>query len=233
MLLLIHPMNALVRFGLVFAVLASTACAAAGPDDAASGSADITAGSPRLAATERAFAELDRMRSADPIGRYYEGGTESTRVRACWANPAGRDLTDMQKAFYCAVPLELRLCNSPIILHNDLKTATAGDQNETFTLNNGWKQCQGSTETLFPGRFAWTAEINDLYLNLFLRQSSGLTAAEEARIIGGHKPTSAGFFPTLLVSSVALLNDEAGDFGYSLIGLVRDAQIEDASTSDL
>ena len=97
----------------------------------------------------------------------------STRVRACWANPAGRDLTDMQNAFYCAVPLELRLCNSPIILHNDLKTATAGDQNETVTLSNGWKQCQGSTETLFPGRFAWTAEINDLYLNLFLRQSSG------------------------------------------------------------
>lgn len=63
--------------------------------------------------------------------------------------------------------------------------------------------------------------------------SSGLTAAEEARIIGANKPRSAGFLPTLLVSSVALLNDEAGDFGYSLIGLVRDAQIDDANKSDL
>ena len=55
---MVNPMNALVRFGLVFSVLASTACAAAGPDDAASGNADLTAGSPRLAATEHARARL-------------------------------------------------------------------------------------------------------------------------------------------------------------------------------
>lgn len=212
-------------------LLLLTACAAG--DEADASLAELNAGSPKLAATERAFAQLDAMKAAPPIGQFYEGGTESTRVRACWKNPVARKLTDMQKAFYCAVPLELRLCNSPLMLRNAIDEATAGDQNVTFNLNSGFKRCQAETEKLFAGRFVWTPEIDDLYLNLFLRRDSGLTEAEEARIIEAHRPKSGGFFPFLLVGAAASLDDEAELFGHSLLGVVRDAQLDDPEDSDI
>jgi len=42
--------------------------------------------------------------------RYLEG---NPRFEACWINPAADKLSDIQKAYYCAVPLEVRLCNTP------------------------------------------------------------------------------------------------------------------------
>jgi hypothetical protein len=57
-----------------------------------------------------ARADLQAYVSTHPrLAAYYADGK---RKQACWLNPLGGHLSDLQVTFYCEVPFEVRFCNS-------------------------------------------------------------------------------------------------------------------------
>jgi len=195
------------RSALLLLALATTAavagCAAdASTDDAESDSAEaISKGVVDAKAVTRVIAALDAQRAAAPIGRYYEDGA---RVEGCWLNPAGAKLTPLKKAFYCAMPLEFRLCNTVVLLTHDESQVSARYQ--------GYLDCQRKVDAVFGGRgrFVYGAETNALYRALYLEGASP-PAADAARIVEAHQPRASGrsFAPVLLDIERSLAREAA------------------------
>ena len=209
-------------------LLASTlgACASASTEDAASGGADLTSAPSATASVNAAFASLQAMRSASPVGQFDEGGNESTRIRGCWQNPKGSNLTDLQKAVYCAMPLEFRLCNSPVLI----KVGDKDFKDDEYVIHDLLivsRLCQAKTKEQFGARFAFSQDVENLYLRTFLRQQSGLSAADEAALIAAHRPKTQEPFAIELVSIAAGVTKEAILLGKDPISLVKDAQLSD------
>jgi hypothetical protein len=204
------------------------ACANTSDDGTDNGTSDLTgSGSSALATTERAFAELEAMRNAEPVGQFYKGGNEGARIRGCWQNPKGDVFTDMQKAVYCALPLEFRLCNSPVLLRTHPKNEFKDDENVIHDLLIVYRLCKGKAQEQFGSRFAFTPAVDDLYLRAFLRQQSGLSAADEAKVTAAHKPTTKGSIAVELIQIVAGLAAEAPLLGREVTSLTRAMQLSE------
>jgi len=163
---------------------------------------DAIASAAARARVESAMAKLDAQRNGE-FGEYYADGV---RVEGCWANPAGNKLTDLQKAFYCSMPLEFRLCNTVALL-----TTKGKPVDERYA---GYLACQQRVDAAFggTGRFRYDDEINSVYKELYLAQDSGLSGSDQAAIIAAARPKSSGRpFPVLLHGIVNSLGREAVD----------------------
>lgn len=179
-------------------------CAAEAGDDAASAEAPVVSSPPSASATvDAAFAALRAQRTTAPLEKYYRDGL---RIEACWANPAGKELSEIKKAFYCSMPLELRICNTVVLLTTD-----AAKREERY---RGYLDCQRKVDALFGdrGRFVYGDAINKTYEDLFLRGESGLSAEDEARLVAANRPVNSGrSFPVLLAETIKGLAAEARD----------------------
>lgn len=196
------------RSALLALTLATTTalvgCAADAPtdDDVDSDSAEaISKGKIDERTVTKIIAALDAQRAATPIGRYYEDGA---RVEGCWLNPAGAKLTPLKKAFYCAMPLEFRLCNTVVLLTHD--------ESQVDARYRGYLDCQRKVDAVFGGRgkFVYGAETNALYRALYLEGASP-PAADAARIVAAHQPRASGrsFAPVLLDIERSLAREAA------------------------
>jgi hypothetical protein len=186
------------------ALASLSACASPADDTAPTSSEDAVVASSAVTAAdvESVIAELRAQRESAPLARYYEDGV---RIEACWRNPAGSKLTKLKKALYCSMPLELRLCNTPVLL--------AIDENEAERRFRGYRDCKAKVDAVFggTGAFAWNARVDTVYRHIYLE---GATLSEEdtKRIVAANQPpaSSRTFAALLLVVGKSLL-DEARD----------------------
>jgi hypothetical protein len=163
-----------------------------------------------------AIAELQQQLQTPPLAPYYQ---DTTRIEGCWANPAGNALTDIQKAFYCSMPLEFRLCNSVVLIQSQ--------DTDVATRWQGFVQCEQTVDAIAggTGAFVYDAKISATYYWLFLDKNSGLSSADEASLVAANQPASSGrSFPELLQAIVSTLATEAGDAAFNgLQGLIDQA----------
>ena len=155
-----------------------------------------------------AVAELQAQLKSARLAGYYADGT---RVEGCWANPVGSDLSDLQKAFYCSMPLELRLCNSLVLL------ATKSSK-DVATRWSGYVQCQQRVDAIAggSGAFLYDAKVNASYYWLMLENDSELSPADEASVAQSVKPASSGrSFSSLVGIITAAATEEAADAAFS------------------
>lgn len=187
------------------ALCALTGCTGEGSaTEVVAAESDIVASSNRLGAEEvtSAIERLERQRTSDPLRSYYADGS---RIEGCWRNPAGDRLTDLQKAFYCAMPLELRLCNTVALLAID--EAQVDDRYEAYL------GCQKRVDAVFGGTggFIYGPDIDEVYRRLFLEKAT-LSAAETAAIVDANKPDfSDRPFAVVLVAIAATLASQASE----------------------
>ncbi len=188
---------------------ASTSASDAGPGDAPPRSDVDVPG---------AIAELQAQLHSAPLASYYADGS---RVEGCWANPVGSDLSAIQKAFYCSMPLELRLCNSLVLL------ATKSSM-DVATRWSGYVQCEQRVDAITgsSGAFLYDAKVNASYYWLMLENASELSAADEASVSQSVKPAPSGrSFSDLLGIIAAAATKEAVDAEWSgLQQLIDEAQ---------
>lgn len=174
------------RFTVTVLALALGACGGGSAEDAAG----IDGAEVRVSAIRHAFDVFRAQRTGARFGADYADGT---RVEACWKNPASQKLSDLKKAFYCAVPLEFRICNSPKLLTTD--DAQVQERYRTF------QRCKRDVDAALgsTGEFVYDAQVDRAYLDLFLRDRATLTPAEEAALVAANRPASSGReFPELL-----------------------------------
>jgi len=198
----------------------SLACTSesAGPDDDTTEDA-VVAGKVGAAAVKAAIAKLDAQRNGAALGRYYESGD---RVEGCFKNPAGNKLTDLKKTVYCAMPLELRLCNTVVLLTRD-----EADVDGRY---RGYLDCKKRVTAAMGGRvsFEYGADIDAVYKQIVL-EGRTLSAAETREIVAAHgPPTSPRSFPVVLAAIGRSLAEEVRALG--LEGLAALAREHEAKT---
>lgn len=180
--------------------------------------AAVEAASP--AAIEKALSTLREQTTRGKLAKYYADGT---RVEACWRNPKGSKLTDLQKALYCSMPLEFRLCNTVVLLTTDDADVAARRQ--------GYARCQRRVDAMFGGRgeFIYDARVNAAYVSVFLQKSSGLSREEERALVAKYEPRFSGrTFPGLLAHVVSGLASEALDMASDeLASMIEDAKVSE------
>jgi hypothetical protein len=184
--------------------LVATGCSAStDTSDAANGTSSAVA-SARLdvAAVRAVVAKLDAQRADVSNASYYADGS---RVEGCWLNPAGNKLSDLQKALYCSMPLEFRLCNTVVLLSTD--------ESDVATRYAGYLDCQAKVDAVFGGHglFRYGSDVDDVYKSLYLERAT-LDPADESSVVAAAKPTYSGrSFPRVLLSIGASLTEEAAD----------------------
>lgn len=196
------PLRPSLALLLAAALLSVTACSAPPPEDSETQGAAVIAHELDAAQVNAAIAKLDRLRTSDPIGRYYEDGA---RLEGCWRNPAGAKLTELKKAFYCSFPLEFRLCNTIVLLSTDEAKVGARYQ--------GYLDCQKKVDAVFGGKglFVYDANVNATYESLYLK-GAALPAADAAGIVAASKPAfTSRAFPVVLLAIGRTLAEEAAD----------------------
>lgn len=184
----------------VLAVTMVLGCAAPQAEDTSAGS-DESELRPDTVLT--AFDILRRQTSGPRFGAYYRDGT---RFEACWKNPAGAKLTPVKKAFYCALPLEFRLCNTLALLATDDAQVTV--RYEAFL------DCQWKVDLALGGggEFLYDASVNRTYKQLFLRGRSGLGDFREQLLVIRNEPAYSGrSFETLALDTMTTLVQESRD----------------------
>lgn len=183
--------------------LSTSACSAPSSDDGSGtqGSA-IVQSALDVGDVNAVIGKLDGIRSGDPIGTYYEDGA---RIEGCWRNPAGNKLTDLKKAFYCAMPLEFRLCNTIVLLTTDEAKVSERYQ--------GYLDCQKKVDGVFGGKglFRFDADVDAMYKKLYL-EGATLSADDTASVVAANKPAfSSRSFPVVLLAIGRSLAKEAVD----------------------
>jgi hypothetical protein len=183
--------------------LSASACSAPSSDDGstAQGSA-IVQSALDVGDVNAVIGQLDAIRTGDPIGTYYEDGA---RIEGCWRNPAGNKLTDLKKAFYCAMPLEFRLCNTIVLLTTDEAKVSERYQ--------GYVDCQTKVDAVFgsKGLFKFGADVDAMYQKLFL-DSATLSAEDTSSVVAANKPAfSSHSFAVILLAIARSLAKEAVD----------------------
>ena len=165
---------------------------------------------------EGAIEELQAQLASAPLQPYYQDGT---RVEGCWLNPVGSSLSDIQKAFYCSMPLEFRLCNSLFLLTSD-----------DTQVDERWReylQCEQRVDSIAGGdaQFLYDAKVNATYYWLFLNKDSELSASDDARVAASTKPATSGkSFTTLRTAIGESLATEGASAAFpGLTGLVNEA----------
>jgi hypothetical protein len=160
-----------------------------------------------------AIAKLDAQRSDPQIAPYYADGN---RIEGCWRNPAGSKLTDLKKAFYCAMPLELRLCNTVVLLSTD--DADVGPRYDAYLA------CQAKVDAVFGGKglFVYDDDVNAAYKKLFL-EGGRLAASDTAAVVDASKPTySDRSFARILLAIADGLAGEVADLGLEDLRAMED-----------
>ena len=192
---------------------------AASADRISTGDDDATAPSADDVDYDGSISRLQAWREGDPIGDYY---TDGSRLEGCWANPAGKKLTGVKKNFYCAYPLEFRLCNSIALLTSD-------DADVAGRLA-AYQKCGERVEAFLPGTQRMITEPSVLatYYYVFLQgdDEAELSGGDEATFIEEHQPASSGrSFPELVIAIGGTLRTEADDaLGAQFQQLVDDAK---------
>jgi len=206
---------------LLFTAALTPACAADATNDATEpegSSEEAVVGSAKISSwdVEAVIAKLRAQRSSAPLGAFYENGS---RLEGCWRNPAGKKLTDLKKSVYCSMPLELRLCNTLVLLTVDERAVE-----ERF---RGYQGCKKKVDAVFGGRglFAYGADVDAVYREIYL-EGATLGAADTKRIVAQNAPAiSNRSFPAVLGSIVASLAREAATLhADALDSMVRDVQ---------
>lgn len=206
------------RLFVLAGIALSLGCSGAAEDSPASDEAAVEASSP--AAIEKALSTLHEQTTRGKLAKYYADGA---RIEACWRNPKGSKLTDMQKALYCSMPLEFRLCNTVVLLTTE--------ETDIAARKEGYARCQPMVDAMFGGRgeFIYDARINAAYTAVFLEKSSGLTREEERALVARYKPPSTErTFPELLAAVVSGLASEAVDVASDALA----SMIEEAKSSN-
>lgn len=195
---------------LVLGLLTVTGCAATeGDDDGDAAQAAIAA--PRDALAEdvaAAFDAFDDQRSEAPFAEYYADGR---RVEGCWLSPAGASLTPFQKAFYCSVPLELRVCNSVVLL-----TQRDAPVEQRY---RGWLSCQESAERTFGSEsFHYDEAVNRAYRAVMLDRREPSADARD-RMLEAHRPRLSGdSFAVVLADILAGVAKETAVLAFQRFG---------------
>jgi len=190
-------------FVMLVAVAAVASGCAATSEDSGTASQDVTT-SKAEPVVQRALAQLDAQ--MDSYTAYYDDSPDGirqngSRIAGCWANPAGKKLTDLQKAFYCSMPLEFRLCNTVKLLSTNDTDVEARYQ--------GYVECKATlASALGDDSFNYSADVDQAYRHLFLEQSSDWAVTS---IVEAKRPHSPHGFPYLLVKIVGTLAAEAED----------------------
>ena len=196
-------MHARRAFALASALLLSvTACSSPPPDESETQGSAVVARELDVTQVNAVIAKLDRLRTGDSIGRYYEDGA---RLEGCWRNPAGAKLTELKKAFYCSMPLEFRLCNTIVLLSTD--------ESKVAERYQGYLDCQTKVDAVFgsKGLFVYDADVNAMYETLYLKGASP-PAADSASLVAASKPTfTSRPFPVVLLAIGRTLAEEAVD----------------------
>jgi hypothetical protein len=198
---------------LALLTISTGACGAPADDAGTTGSA-VVEDELQLDQVKGILAKLDAQRGGNPIGPYYKDGA---RIEGCWRNPAGSKLTDLQKALYCSMPLEFRLCNTIVLLKTD--------ESRVDDRYQGYLDCQKKVDGVFGsrGEFVYDSDVNAMYKRLFL-QGAKLSAADEANVVAARKPVfSTRPFPVVIVAIVEGLTKESVDLSTAALEtLVKD-----------
>jgi hypothetical protein len=192
---------------LLFMALSAVACSSSTGAESSDLSESATPTQDKTATVTRALAELDRQMDAyspyydeSPDGRRQNGA----RIAGCWANPAGSDLSDVQKAFYCSMPLEFRICNTVVLL----STKTTKDVDSRY---QGYLNCQAKVAgVLSDSTFEYSADVDQAYRKVFLEQDASWTPAS---MVSDKRPDAFDPFPVLLGRIVDSLVEEGTDLG--------------------
>lgn len=180
------------------------ACTA--PDTSAQASSDLSS-KKNAAVVRRALVELDAQ--MDAYSAWYDDSLDGrrqngARISGCWANPAGKDLTDVQKAFYCSMPLEFRMCNTVVLL----ETKATKDVGER---RRGYLACKAEVAGVMRDpSFHYSADVDAAYLHLFLEQDP---AWSPTSIVAEKRPDPGRPFPALLAAIADSLAEEGVELG--------------------
>ncbi len=191
------------RAWLVLRLLFLAGCsssAGAGGDADSNASDVVTSSTLDVAEVDAVLAKLKTQRSSDPIAPWY---TDTLRAEGCWRNPAGNKLSDLKKALYCSMPLELRLCNTVVLL--------TVDEKKRDVRYAGFLDCQRKVDAVFGGKgtFVYDDDVNAMYQKLYL-EGGTLTETDLARVVRETKPAyTERSFTDLLGAIGASLLDEA------------------------
>lgn len=190
----------------------------AGAGGAGSGGAASTSTDPD-AVVARALAELAAQMEGRYAPYYLDADSgrfqDGARVAGCWKNPAGKDLTDVQKAFYCSMPLELRLCNTLQLL---------GSKDLTVRYS-GYQACKSNVASmLHDPSFLYSEDVDAAYQHLFLEQDP---AWSDDAIVAANRPENSASFPALLAQIVASLDQEAIDLAAPELKTIKDQLVAD------
>ena len=184
--------------------LASAACSSAPTaGNAATAGSAVSEMTLELGDVTAVLAKLDGIRNGAPIHTDYGDGE---RMEACWIGPGGAKLSDLRKAFYCAMPLEFRLCNTMVLVSTD---ASKLDERRA-----GYFDCQKNVDHLFGSRglFVFGADVDEMYDKLFL-QGATLQPADDATVVAANRPALSGrAFEPLFKSCLETWHDESVDF---------------------
>lgn len=218
-----------VVFSLV--VLSSYGCRKRTFSDAKSGeavSAGAEAGSSSEAArvqeienaTDFLLASIEKSPMLQP--RYKDG----TRIEGGWVSPAGKELGMAQKVFYCAVPLEVRLCNTPDLreLKKRLEKGDLSVPDYATQATEAFVACQKKVDEMLgdDGTFLYPVEVNAVYRSVFIERKEALSDDALAKLEEKYRPTiTERSFPELFALSFKDIRAQLEDFEKEKKGLPR------------
>jgi hypothetical protein len=206
------------RLGAVLALLLTAACSSQTDSaDSDSNSSDVVTSQTLDAnAVDAVLTKLAAQRAAAPIGPWYK---DPTRLEGCWRNPAGDKLSDLQKTLYCSMPLELRLCNTVVLLTTD-----DAKRDERY---RGFLDCQQKVDAVFGGKglFVYGDDVNAMYKTLFL-EGGTLASQDLSHVVSANKPAFTERPFTILLATIASgLVDEAAKLGLSALKSMIDEYV--------
>lgn len=204
------------------ALCAVAGCSNAPVEDGESATSHLeSAPAPSRANVEAAIATLDAHRGSEELAPYYADGS---RLDGCFRNPAGNKLSDLQKTFYCAMPLELRLCNTVKLL-----TIDESKVDERYA---AYLACQKKVDAVFGGKgaFVYDDNVNAVYKTLFLSRAP-LAEEDTAAVIAKHKPAlTSRPFAFVLVEIGVTLTKEATDLALGELSSMADDYRDETKT---
>lgn len=141
---------------------------------------------------------------------------ETAMYSACWKNPAGKDLTEIQKLVYCYLPLDFRLCNT--IALTQIRGETAEDKALKVEVFGACQVSSGLASQM------GSADIEATYVALFLEKGEGVADDVKADLLKAYRPTlSDASFYELFKHMVGFFVDErgGGDTGKAEVELTK------------
>jgi hypothetical protein len=132
----------------------------------------------------------------------------------------------LSAVFYCAVPLEVRVCNTPDLkkLKKELDKGTLSAAEYPVKATEAFIACQKKVDEMLgdTGTFVYPDEVDPIYRSVFVEKDFGVSDEEQAKLADKYRPTITGrSFPDLFMTSFKDIQNQLEDFEKLKRGIPR------------